>query len=103
MRLARNFDASAVHRVQEAVIAATDRRPFDSSTGQRKMAMTAAILECGHLAVCAKEHNRLPQQGSGNRLVPKLPREAGNIPSIEGKHSGSIRLSTAGCRRRLAE
>jgi hypothetical protein len=59
MRLTGNLNASAVTREQQAMIAASDRRSFDESAGERQMAMTAAILESGYLAVGPEQHNRM--------------------------------------------
>ena len=61
MRLTRDFGATAVRHEQKAVVAATDRWSFDGSTGKGKMAMTAAILQCGHLAIGPKQYNGLSQ------------------------------------------
>jgi hypothetical protein len=52
------------------------------------MAVATTIFKSSYLATGAEQNNGLAQEGPPDRLVAKLPREAGYVPLIECEHAG---------------
>ena len=83
--------AGAIAGKLQAVVGASDAVAFDGPQRKSQMTMRATVFERSHLAVGGKQNHGLIEQRPRDRLIAKFPRKAGDVPSIERKHSGSIR------------
>jgi len=72
------------------MVAAADALGFKTPDGEWRVAVAAAVLERGDLAVGAEKNDGAVQECSSDGPVLKLAGKASHIPLIEREHPGSI-------------